>query len=178
VGQRAGDGRRTGAPRIRGIVARAALERGPAVRDELDRLASLPLVVGVRRNVQGEPAGFADDPAFVAGVRACADYGFSFDLCVTHDQLDEALRLAHACPEVRVVLDHAGKPPIRAGALDPWRAQLRALAALPNTWCKLSGLATEADRHDGRRRSWPPGRRTCSSASGRRARCGGATGRC
>jgi L-fuconolactonase len=38
-----------------------------------------------------------------------------------------------------------GKPEIAAGRLDPWRAEIRALAALPNTACKLSGMVTEAD---------------------------------
>ncbi len=38
-----------------------------------------------------------------------------------------------------------GKPPVAAGALEPWASGLRALAALPNTVGKLSGLATEAD---------------------------------
>lgn len=44
-----------------------------------------------------------------------------------------------------MVLDHIGKPDIRAGALDPWRQGIRDLAACPNVWCKLSGMVTEAD---------------------------------
>ena len=43
------------------------------------------------------------------------------------------------------MLDHAGKPDIRRGALDPWRAHIAELARLPNVVCKLSGLVTEAD---------------------------------
>ena len=50
-----------------------------------------------------------------------------------------------SCPETRFILDHAGKPGIRAGILDPWRANIRALASMPNVVCKLSGLVTEAD---------------------------------
>jgi L-fuconolactonase len=46
---------------------------------------------------------------------------------------------------VNFILDHAGKPGIRAGLLDPWREHLRTLASLPNVVCKLSGLVTEAD---------------------------------
>jgi L-fuconolactonase len=45
---------------------------------------------------------------------------------------------------VRFVLDHAGKPPIASGAWQPWADRLTELAALPNVWCKLSGLITEA----------------------------------
>jgi L-fuconolactonase len=47
-------------------------------------------------------------------------------------------------PELRLVLDHLGKPAIAAGELEPWRTDLFALAAEPNTTAKLSGLVTEA----------------------------------
>lgn len=49
------------------------------------------------------------------------------------------------CPNVRFVLDHVGKPGIRDGIDQPWRDQMQVLAALPNVWCKLSGVVTEAD---------------------------------
>ena len=34
---------------------------------------------------------------------------------------------------------------IAAGLWEPWATELARLAALPNVWCKLSGLVTEAD---------------------------------
>ena len=43
------------------------------------------------------------------------------------------------------MLDHLGKPDVRDGRLDDGRREMRRLAALPNVWCKLSGLVTEAD---------------------------------
>jgi L-fuconolactonase len=52
---------------------------------------------------------------------------------------------ARSVPRLTFVLDHLGKPPIASGTLEPWATDLRALAALPNTFCKLSGLVTEAD---------------------------------
>jgi L-fuconolactonase len=48
-------------------------------------------------------------------------------------------------PDVRFVLDHIGKPGIKAGLSVPWREDLRKLASLPNVWCKISGVVTEAD---------------------------------
>ncbi|HUR59592.1 MAG TPA: hypothetical protein VM029_17875, partial [Opitutaceae bacterium] len=41
-------------PRIRGIVAQAALEKGAAIESALARLAANPLVKGIRRLIQGE----------------------------------------------------------------------------------------------------------------------------
>jgi L-fuconolactonase len=43
------------------------------------------------------------------------------------------------------ILDHCAKPDIRRGDKEPWRSQIRDIAALPNAACKISGLLTEAD---------------------------------
>jgi L-fuconolactonase len=59
--------------------------------------------------------------------------------------LGEVTELARRCEDTRLVLDHCGKPAIRAGLLDPWRAHIAELARFQNVWCKLSGLLTEAD---------------------------------
>jgi len=135
-----------GDPRIRGIVPWAPLEKGDGAEADLARLASNPLVKGIRRIIQCEadPA-FCLQPGFVRGVQLLPRHGLSFDICVNHRQLAAALKLVRQCPNVRFILDHIGKPDIKGGVLDPWRAELRELASLPNTWCKLSGLANEAD---------------------------------
>lgn len=57
------------------------------------------------------------------------------------------IELLQQCPHVQFVLDYAGKPAIGAGEGDPWRAQMYALAAVPNVVCKISGLGTEAEHH-------------------------------
>ena len=65
---------------------------------------------------------------------------------MTHDQLRDVVALVGRCPETRFVLDHCGKPAIRAGvrSFEPWRADVARLAAHENISCKLSGLLTEA----------------------------------
>jgi L-fuconolactonase len=134
-------------PRLGAIVAHAPVEQGAAVATELDALQAIsPLVVGVRRLIQDEPdPRFCIRPAFVEGVQAVGAAGLSFDLCIYHPQLPAVIELVAACPQVRFVLDHIGKPGIRAGLVEPWATQLRELASLPNVWCKLSGVVTEAD---------------------------------
>ncbi len=133
-------------PRLRGIVAQAPLEKGDAVGDALAKLAAIPLVKGVRRLIQSEADdAFCVQPDFVRGVQALHAHGLSFDLCIFHRQLANAIKLVRQCPDVSFVLDHIGKPDIKAGKLDPWRAELRELSKLENVWCKVSGLVTEAD---------------------------------
>jgi L-fuconolactonase len=130
--------------RVAGIVAFASLTEPKALDRTLDALAARPGVRGIRRNIQGEPSGFCTHPSFVDGVRRIGARGLTFDLCATHDQLREVLELVRLCPNTRFVLDHCGKPAIRDRLLEPWRADIAALAECANVWCKLSGLVTEA----------------------------------
>ena len=134
-----------GPPAVAGIVAHAPLELGADVGPAVRRLAARPLVKGVRRNLQDEADGFALGQGFRAGVALLAEHGLVADLCIRERQLAEVTELVRATPEVTFVLDHLGKPGIRAGRWQPWADDLARLAAEPNVAVKLSGLTTEAD---------------------------------
>jgi len=131
-------------PRIQAIVARVPLLEADAAA-RLEAVAEMPLIRGVRDNIQGHAPGFALQDDFVAGVRAVHEHGLHFELCLKHHQMAEAIALVRRCPEGRFVLDHCGKPGIADGLREPWAAQIGEMAALPNVVCKISGLVTEAD---------------------------------
>jgi L-fuconolactonase len=83
-------------------------------------------------------------PSLDAAFEALVAHELVFDALVRPVHL-EALRerlLRH--PRLRAVLDHAGKPDIARGALEPWAAALERLAGDTGICCKLSGLLTEA----------------------------------
>ena len=133
---------------IAGVVGWVDLTR-PDAAEELARLRELPggrYLKGIRHQVQGEP-----DPEWLLrpdvrrGLAAVAGAGLVYDLVVVPHQLPACVTAAASLPGLTFVLDHLGKPPIAAGTLEPWASDLRALAALPNTVCKLSGMLTEAD---------------------------------
>ncbi|MFJ5073221.1 amidohydrolase family protein [Streptomyces sp. NPDC088553] len=133
---------------IAGVVGWTDLT-APGVADTLAALRALPggeHLVGIRHQVQSEP-----DPAWLLradvrrGLTALAEAGLVYDLVILPHQLPAATRAARELPELTFVLDHAAKPPVASGELDPWAADLRAFAALPHTAGKLSGLHTEAD---------------------------------
>ena len=132
-------------PRIQGVVARVQLTGNPSVLRDLDMLCRLPLLRGIRDNIQNHSVGFALQDTFVDGVKEVHRRGLHFELCLRHHQLAETIELVRKCPEGWFVLDHCAKPDIRQGVRQPWLQQLRELAALPNVVCKISGLVTEAD---------------------------------
>ncbi|MFH8798624.1 amidohydrolase family protein [Streptomyces sp. NPDC017936] len=134
---------------VAGVVGWTDLTR-PDVADELARLRALPggrYLKGVRHQVQGEP-----DPDWLLradvrrGLSAVADAGLVYDLVVLPHQLPACVRAAAGLPGLTFVLDHLGKPPVASGALEPWASDVEALAGLPNTVGKVSGLVTETDR--------------------------------
>ena len=73
------------------------------------------------------------------------EFGLSFDICIVHYQLANTIKMVAQCPDLQFILDHIGKPDIRNGLMDPWRAEIRTLSRFPNVCCKISGLVTEAD---------------------------------
>ncbi|MQY33931.1 hypothetical protein SRB17_18970 [Streptomyces sp. RB17] len=139
---------------VAGVVGWTDLTRR-GIADELSRLRELPggtFLKGIRHQVQAE-----QDPRWLLrkdvrrGLAAVAAAGLVYDLVVLPHQLPACVEAAARLPQLAFVLDHLGKPPIAAGEREPWASALRALAALPNTVAKLSGLVTEADPA-----SWTP----------------------
>ena len=144
-------------PRLRGMVAALPLERGRDIAGELDQLRRHKILRGVRRLIQNQSdPDFCIRPDFIEGLKLLARHDLVFDICIFHHHLPNAIKMVRQCPEVRFVLDHIGKPGIKAGLTDPWRQHLKELAALPNVTCKISGVSTEADHKNWTREQLKP----------------------
>jgi len=138
--------------RIAAIIAYCRMDGSRSNAAQIEALRAHPRVRGVRHLIQGQTdPDFCLRPGFVAGVRQCGAANLLFELCCVADQLPNVIRLVEQCPDTAFVLDHAGKPDIRSGRLDPWREHIDTLASFPQVVCKLSALVTQA-RHDG----WQP----------------------
>lgn len=131
---------------VAGVVGWVDFEAADAVA-AIARLAADPLLVGLRPMVQD----IADDDWLLRSqldpaLRAMIDRDLVFDALLLPRHLFRLVILLARHPDLRVVIDHGAKPPIREGtaALDPWRDAMAQVAAFPNVCCKLSGLATEA----------------------------------
>lgn len=120
-----------GQGRFRGVRARANWHADPALH---------PPGVGA--------AEMLLRPQVQQAARRLGDMGLTLDLWVYHSQLGDVARLAAACPQTTLILNHCGGPlgvgPY-AGKRDAvrreWQAQIQALAAHGNIVVKLGGLA-------------------------------------
>ena len=132
-------------PFIAGVVGWVDL-RGEDTRDQLAEYSKNPKLVGIRHIVQAEPDDrFLLRADFLRGIAALEEFDLAYDILIYPRHLPVALEFVHRFPKQRFVLDHLAKPVIKAQTLEPWAADIRALAKFPNVFCKLSGMVTEAD---------------------------------
>lgn len=120
--------------------------RDAAVGQHIERFAMHTKLKGFRHVVQDEPDDrFLLGAEFNAGIRALLSTGLVYDILIYERHLPVAIEFVDRHPNQVFVLDHIAKPRIGTGELSPWRENLKELARRPNVYCKLSGMATEAD---------------------------------
>lgn len=129
---------------IGGVVGWTDLEAPDAVA-KIEALARHPRFLGLRPMLQD-----LDDDAWLLrasiapALAAMQRTQLTFDALVMPRHLPVLLRFLERNPELDVVVDHGAKPPIDAGEIDAWAAQIRAIARHTRAFCKVSGLATQA----------------------------------
>jgi predicted TIM-barrel fold metal-dependent hydrolase len=131
-------------PKVVGAIA-AGRPESPDFARQLETLAAIPGVKGMRRILHTSPDELSQSALFAENLKRLATHGLPFDLCVRADQLLPVGKpLVEKCPDVQFVLDHCGVPDIAGGKFAPWRDAITALAALPNVACKVSGVIAYA----------------------------------
>jgi L-fuconolactonase len=118
-------------------------------RDEQlgDRLESVTnsKLAGLRYELQDQDETIMRQPAFVDGLDILHNYDLTFDFLIRPRHLPAAYQIAHRYPRQRFVIDHIAKPLISQGVMQPWADDMRRIAQLPNVFCKVSGVVTQAD---------------------------------
>jgi L-fuconolactonase len=101
---------------------------------------------GVRQVLHNDaaPAGLCVSADFQRGLRVLQEMGLSFDLCMRHAELPDAVRLCDALPKMRFILDHCGNPNVLAKDQTAWRRDIGRLARCKNLVCKVSGIVAGA----------------------------------
>lgn len=117
------------------------------------------------------PEGLYRDAKFRQGYAELAPRKLSFDAWVFHPQLGDVIDLAKSFPDIPVIMNHLGG---RLGigeyanrfdeTFAEWRASLKQLAALPNTFMKLGGGGMLYSGFAFHTREKPPGSETLANA--------------
>ena len=130
-------------PSVAGVVGWVDLLKPDAAGDALDRWTAAGPLVGIRHLIHDEP-----DPDWLAqdavhrSLAMLASRGLAFDVIgVLPRHLEHALALADELPDLRLVVDHLGTPPVGA-VPGEWGRRIDELGRRPNVFVKLSGLTT------------------------------------
>ncbi|RJT40257.1 amidohydrolase [Mesorhizobium waimense] len=115
------------------------------VEATLRRLATRPKFRGIRPMLQDIEDTFDIlKPKHLAALRLLLELNLRFDALAQPRHLPVVAALADHIPELAIVVDHAAKPFIAKGIIEPWASDMTALAKRPSVLCKFSGLVTEA----------------------------------
>lgn len=115
------------------------------IDERLQYFSQFPVIKGWRHIVQAEPDGFLQQEKFQRGILALCNYNYTYDLLLYHTQLKQALEFVQRFPQQKFVIDHCAKPGIKNKEIGDWKMYMKEMAAMPNVYCKLSGLITETN---------------------------------
>ena len=113
----------------------------------IGELAAQPKFKGVRPMLQDLPDDdWIANPELAPAVDALIAHDLTFDALIFARHVAPLEVFATRFPKLPIVVDHGAKPPVRDGAAgwQAWADGIARLARLPNVYCKVSGLATEA----------------------------------
>ncbi len=114
----------------------------------VEDFAAHPKLRGLRHVVQSEPDDdFILGSEFNRGIDAMLPAGLVYEILIYERHLPQATKFVDAHPNQLFVVDHIAKPRIREQILSPWKERIQELARRENVFCKVSGMATEADWH-------------------------------
>jgi L-fuconolactonase len=134
---------------IGAITAWVRLDDAELAAGRLAELGARPKFRGVRHLTHNEPDHWIVRPEVLECVALLNDQGTILEMPVVFPRhFDDVLSLAERFPDLRIVIDHLGKPPISSPEMGPWSLALRAAAEHPNVFAKVSGLNTALDWAD------------------------------
>ncbi|WP_340692918.1 amidohydrolase family protein [Hyphomonas sp.] len=130
--------------RVAGVVGWVDFE-APDAAAQIARRAKDRSIVGLRPMIADIPdPNWILEDAFTPALEAMLVNGLVFDAHARPDLVNVMTSLATRYPDLQIVLNHGGKPPIASRELDEWRRDISTLARQKNVACKLSGLLTES----------------------------------
>ena len=130
---------------IKGVVGWIDL-RAAGLEEGLEHFSEFPSVCGFRHVVQDEPdPEFMLQKSFQRGIGRLEKYGYTYDILIFPNQMEAGFATVQNFPNQKFVLDHIAKPYIKRGEIAMWKRQIEKLAEYDNTYCKVSGMVTEAD---------------------------------
>jgi L-fuconolactonase len=125
---------------VRGVVGWVPLADPPAAAQALEQLPERGRLVGIRHLISNEP-----NPEWLLldgvqeSLQRLAAAGLVFDaIPINERQLDAVITTARRLPDLKIVINHLGRPPVPEEGWEPWGSQVTRASHCPNVSMKLS----------------------------------------
>jgi L-fuconolactonase len=90
------------------------------------------------------------------GISLLRKYNFTYDILIFKDQLQYVPKFVSSFPDQLFVIDHLAKPDIKNGEINEWKNNIKKLSQFENLYCKISGMVTEADWKNWKKKDFKP----------------------
>ena len=111
----------------------------------LDKLQKNSFFKGVRHVWHDETEeNWIVQESVLNGIKELSNRGIPFDFLARPNHLPYIPKVFENAPNLKGVLDHIGKPLIAEGIFEPWAKLISEISTIPNLFCKISGMITEA----------------------------------
>src|SRR5690625_4175178 len=121
---------------VAGVVGWVPLYKPDEAAKKLKEYSKNRYFKGIRHLIHEE-----SDPDFVIrdemieGLKVLASFNMTFDIvAVFPNHLKHVPTLAEKVPNLKMVIDHMAKPPIKDKGWEPWATEFKAAAACPNVY--------------------------------------------
>ncbi|MFS0575600.1 amidohydrolase family protein [Sporosarcina sp. 179-K 3D1 HS] len=131
---------------VAGVVGWVPLDKPDETAIRLESFLENPYFKGVRHLIHYEKdVNWLIQPRVIEGLNVLQANNVPFDVvAVLPEHLKLIPILSEKLPNLRMVIDHLGKPPIASAQFEPWQELIKQAASNPNVYAKISGLNTAA----------------------------------
>ena len=113
--------------------------------DIVEAHSRYPNFRGIRQILSWVREPYMRDDKWRENFKRLGDHGFSFDMQINPEQMQDAAKLASDYPHVQIVLNHTGMPGITDNqSTEQWRMGMPLLASCKNIAVKISGFFDSA----------------------------------
>lgn len=128
------------AARVRAVVCWLPPHNPSATREELERVREPGVpVAGARQGLRPLLDGDALTAASELALRELALRKLAWDVTVTSELHREiVLSVAGRIPELSIIINHLGRPPVDSRTWNPWAGQITSISRCPNVAIKIS----------------------------------------
>lgn len=124
---------------VKGVVAWLPLKNAVAAEKELTRISDGLNLCGVRTLIAKDDLEWLCSNPSIELFKKISSMNLAWDVVPVKDsQIRAVMKLAKLVPDLHIIIDHMGRPPVDSGEWQPWARNIEELSVNPNVAMKIS----------------------------------------